>query len=120
MSVTSRELRRRDLHGDLPAEPGLCAQVQIVPDPGPARVIPARPRAPGPREGLPAAGKEPEMKAAAEEQPPVVGDQIEGAPTVLTLPRRRSSPRQPGPRGAGSLPQQPRAPSRSAASATSS
>jgi hypothetical protein len=57
-------------------------------------------------EGLPAVGKEPEMKIVAEEQPPIVGDQIEvgGDP-----PHRASAaqqPRQPGARGVGGLPEQ--------------
>jgi hypothetical protein len=64
----------------------------------------------GLREGLPAAGKVPEVKAVAEEQPPVVGDQIElgGDPPYGAAAAQQ--PRQRGPRGAGSLPRKlPRA-----------
>src|SRR6185312_2088281 len=40
------ELRRGDLDGDLPAEPGSYGQAEIIPAPEPARVIPVR-RPPG-------------------------------------------------------------------------
>jgi hypothetical protein len=59
------------------------------------------------REGLPAIGKEPEMKTAAGEQPPIVGDQIEVGGDPPHRAAAAQQPRQPGTRGAEGLPEQP-------------
>jgi hypothetical protein len=58
------------------------------------------------REGLRAVGKEPEMKTVAEEQPPIVGDQIEVGGDPPHRAAAAQQPRQPGARGVGGLPEQ--------------
>ena len=89
------ELSREDLHGDLPDEPGPCAQAQIIPAPEPARVIPVRPP-PGRQQAHGLVGDGDDLRA--------VGGFQAGVPTAL--PDRRQPPAQPpggdpGPDGNG-------------------
>ena len=51
-AIRCGELRRGDLDGDLPAEPGPCGQAEIIPAPEPPRVIPVR-RPPGRKQARP-------------------------------------------------------------------
>ena len=74
----------RDLHGDLPAEPGSCGKVEIIPAPEPARVIPV---------GLPSGRQQAHGLVSDGDELGAVGGFQAGV--LLTPPGRRQPPAQP-------------------------